>query len=118
MLSIIVTVVICLLAAAGAYFLFEKFCAFFCVEENNFSKAPFLIIPVKNSQNSVEFDTRTYIWKLLSQNGGKVPFEIFILDLNSADSTFEISKKLSKEYEFMHAVEKNEFINIIENEFN
>lgn len=118
MLGIIVSVVICLLAAAGAYFLFEKFCAFFCMEESNFSKTPFLIIPVKNSQNSVEFDTRAYIWKLLLQNGGKIPFEILAVDLNSADKTLEILKKLGNEYEFLHTVEKNEFINIIENEFN
>ena len=118
MLHFVITVLMCLLAAVGAAYIYERIMDALCDKKRNPPNPPYLVITAKNSQSTVEFHIRSFIWKLLSENSGKMPFDIYAVDLGSADDTYVILKKLEREYEFLHATDKAGFIDKIENEFN
>ena len=73
------------------------------------------ILPVKNCADSIEGIVRSIIWQFLT---GKSPqFEIVILDMGSQDNTPEISAKLAQEYDFIHPMCKDEYIELINKMF-
>lgn len=117
MQNIFAAVLFCAFWTFAIFFILKKILLAIFKEEKVMPQTPFMVITAKNCENSVEFDFRTYIWRLLAENGGSLPFDICAVDLNSADGTLDVLKKLEGEYEFLHALNKAEFVDMIENEF-
>ncbi len=69
------------------------------------------ILPVKNSEDTIEGTIRSAAWHNLTFFG-EIP-TLIVLDLDSCDNTLSILKRLSKEYTFLHPMSKSEYIRFI-----
>ena len=74
----------------------------------------YLIIAVKNQEDKIEGFLRSLIFKILY---GKEDYlkNIMIADLKSTDSTKEIAKKLSEEYDFLKVINWKDCKEILDN---
>ena len=71
----------------------------------------YTVITVKNRETDVEGIIRAAAWRQLRlANAGNVP-EIYAVDLDSEDKTYEILQRLELEYDFLRALQKEEYIN-------
>ncbi|MCL2839124.1 MAG: hypothetical protein FWE04_08745 [Oscillospiraceae bacterium] len=70
----------------------------------------YTVITVKDRESSVEGIIRAAAWRQLRlANRGNVP-EIYAVDLDSTDKTYEILQKLALEYDFLKPLRKYEYI--------
>lgn len=72
-----------------------------------------IVMFVGNQEDSVEGIVRSAAWNEKSQNGGDCR-DIVVVDLGSEDETFEILMRLQNEYEFVHAVSRENYIEKIQ----
>ncbi|MGE4284668.1 MAG: glycosyltransferase [Clostridia bacterium] len=65
----------------------------------------YIIISVKNQQDTIEGIIRSVVWKSLNNTrGGSIPY-ILVVDMGSTDDTVKILDKLCKEYDFIHVTD-------------
>jgi len=70
----------------------------------------YTVITVKDREADVEGIIRSAAWRQLRlSSGGNVP-EIYAIDLDSTDKTYEILQKLALEYDFLKPLRKDEYI--------
>lgn len=74
----------------------------------------YLIIAVKNQENKVEGFLRSALFKLLYGKDDYIK-NIIVVDLKSKDSTKEILRKLSQEYECLEVLSWKECKDIMDN---
>ena len=74
----------------------------------------YLIIKVKNQQDSVEYLIRDAIWRNLGRHRF-IP-RVYIVDNDSTDDTINILRRLEREYEFITVLTKDEYILLMEND--
>ena len=75
----------------------------------------YTLITLKDREADVEGIIRSAAWRQLRlANGNEVP-EIYAVDLDSSDKTYEILHKLALEYEFLNVFRKDEYIEWIDN---
>lgn len=112
MFCTVITFVLCTLSGFGIFFLYEK--VFLCAEKDfNWAIPPHITLAVKDCEETVEFNIRSYIKSLKTANPLLV--DIYAVDLGSKDDTFLILKKLEKEYDCLHILRKDEIIKTPEN---
>ncbi len=75
----------------------------------------YIIITVKNQQDTIEGIIRSIVWKSLNskRGGGNVP-NILVVDMGSIDETPEILKRLCVEYDFIEVTDNTEYTKILE----
>lgn len=78
-------------------------------------KPPYAVVSVKNDEECVEGVIRSLAWQIKSQpdNGLSFISELVVIDLESEDETPIILKKLSEEYDFLHIMNKSEYMESI-----
>ncbi len=71
-----------------------------------------IVLSTKDSEDTIECFLRSFICQLNTKQN--IPYlppeELFVVDLDSQDNTFEILKKLSLEYPYIHPMTKEEYI--------
>ena len=66
----------------------------------------YVVLTVKNQQDTVEGMIRSIVWQNLQcKNGGVVP-QVVVVNLDSADDTPIILERLSQTYDFIHVMDK------------
>lgn len=93
------TILSILIWTLAFYGLFEiiKNCIYLytCTKMN--SKGTYVIIAVKNQEDTIEYFLRNFIFRIIY--GKEEIGNIIVVDLNSKDNTKKIVEKLAKEYE-------------------
>ncbi|NLY42396.1 MAG: hypothetical protein GX066_00135 [Clostridiaceae bacterium] len=78
----------------------------------------YIIITVKNQQDTIEGVIRSIVWKSLNNyHGGVIP-NILVVDMGSTDDTPIILDKLCLEYDFIKVTNSKEYINVLEKMIN
>ncbi len=75
----------------------------------------YIIITVKNQQDTIEGIIRSIVWKSLnSKRGGGIVPNILVVDMGSTDETPEILERLCVEYDFIEVTDNVEYTKILE----
>ncbi|MBO4940674.1 MAG: hypothetical protein J6D15_00450 [Clostridia bacterium] len=74
-----------------------------------------IVLSTKDSEDTIECFLRSFIHQLnVNKNAPFLPpEELVVVDLDSQDNTFEILKKLSLEYPYIHPMTKEDYINFL-----
>ncbi|MDK2799527.1 MAG: hypothetical protein PWP27_1905 [Clostridiales bacterium] len=83
-------------------------------QSNNKKNDVYIIITVKNQQDTIEGIIRSVVWKSLNNNHGGIVPNILVVDMGSTDDTLKILDKLCMEYDFIEIADKEEYIKIME----
>ncbi|WHH61526.1 glycosyltransferase [Petroclostridium sp. X23] len=75
----------------------------------------YIIITVKNQQETIEGIIRSVVWKSLNNTqSGMVP-NILVVDMGSTDETVNILNKLCTEYDFIQVTDSEGYSKILQN---
>ncbi len=74
----------------------------------------YIIITVKNQQNTVEGIIRALVWRSLNNYYGGIIPNIFVVDMGSTDETLKILEKLRQEYNFIEVINKEQYKSILD----
>lgn len=98
------------------YGLFEfiKNIIFICIHTKLNDEGIYLIIAVRNKENSIEGFIRTLMFKIIYGKEENIK-DIIVTDLNSRDNTNEILDKLSEEYECINKLKWKECKELMDN---
>ena len=97
MLDFILTSVIWVLALYGLIEIIKIIIYYFSTT-NIKGNGTYIIVAVKNQENSIEFFLRNLLFRVLYGKEDTIK-NIIVADLDSDDSTMEILKKLEKDYD-------------------
>lgn len=97
------------------YGLFEilKNIIYICAYTNLNSKGIYLLVAVKNKEESIEYYLRNLLFRIIYRKEDIK--NIFVVDLNSKDNTKKIVEMLEKEYEQINLISWKECKELIEN---
>lgn len=98
------------------YGLFEfiKNIIFICVHTKLIDEGIYLIIAVRNKENSIEGFVRSLMFKIIYGKEENIK-DVIVTDLNSKDNTNEILNRLSKEYECINKLKWKDCKELIDN---
>ena len=114
MLEFIIIIVLCFFASIGMAHIYNRYISGIFRTDKNLPYSPSIIFTVKNRQDDIEAIIRSFIWKFFMTSGNNEILKITVVDLNSADETMSILKKLESEYGFLSVFDKQSYINNIE----
>jgi len=110
MLNVFISAVVCFFAIFGIIQMFKCLYNEICKYRNDYT----IVVTVKNQQDNVEEIIRATVWKSLNGlEGSNVP-EIIVVDLGSEDETMDVLLRLSREYEFVKVLDRDEYIEFFE----
>lgn len=111
-MNIFIASVICCFAVYG---LAQLFCRFLHGIGSNLERTgnTYTVMTVCNQEDCIEGMVRAAVWRSLSQNGGRQVQDIVVVDLGSEDETVDILRKLEREYEFVHVMSRDSYINAV-----
>lgn len=97
------------------YGLFEiiKNVIYICTYTNLSSKGTYLMVAVKNQEESIECYLRNLLFRIIY--GKEEVKNILVVDLNSKDNTKKIVEKLEKEYEQINLITWKDCKELMEN---
>ena len=72
------------------------------------------VLTVKNQQDNVEGLVRGAVWSTLGRTGGRRVGDVIVVDLGSDDDTLRILNRLAEEYEFLHIMDRQTYIQSIQ----
>ncbi len=104
---------ICCLALYGLSRIILYLLYNFVLENSKILKSPYTVLCVKNQADSIETTIRSLAWHIMSQNRSREVNDIIIVDLGSTDETFDILICLAREYEFIHPMSKERYIELV-----
>jgi len=114
MLDVILQSVICFLAVYGLIQMgFNIYDAFMDMRHDK-QKNMYIIITVKNQQDTIERIVRYLVWKNLNNEYGGILPNILIVDMGSTDDTPEILSRLHREYNFIQVTDRQNYIKFME----
>ncbi len=73
----------------------------------------YTVITVKNNEDCIEGIIHTLIKELQLKNTNFSSSNILVIDLGSCDDTLKILKKISNKYEFIHILNCNSYIDMV-----
>ncbi len=82
---------------------------------NNNIKDMYILIAVKNQENSIEGIVRSIVFKNIYHKNENLFNNIIIADMGSTDDTLRILKKLSNEYSFLRVVDCKDSQDLLSN---
>ena len=74
----------------------------------------YIIITVKNQQDTIEGIIRSVVWKSLNNTYGGIVPNILVVDLGSTDDTMQVLNRLLTEYDFIQVTDKEGYIELLE----
>ena len=104
---------VCCLALYGLSRIVSYLMHRYLFEGSKIIKAPYTVLCVKNQAESIEATVRSLAWHMLAQNKTREVSDIIVVDLGSSDETFDILMCLSREYEFLHPMSKERYIELV-----
>ena len=110
--NIFLSATVCFFALFGVIQLAKIIYNEFCRRNDEF----FIVISVKNQQDYVEDIIRTTVWKSLHRLGGREVPQIYVVDCGSTDDTVSITERLCEEYDFVTALDCEEYIDLLRKE--
>lgn len=113
MSKIIFFSIICCLALYGLSKIILYLLYRFVLDNSKILKSPYTVLCVKNQADSIEATIRSLAWHMLSQYRTREMHDIIIIDLGSSDETFEILTCLAREYDFIHPMSKERYIDLV-----
>lgn len=111
-MDIVTTVVICIFALYGLISIISDWVKILTQNTKPLLEKSYVVITVKNCQDSIEGTIRSLAWKMLSKNN-TISKELIIIDKGSQDDTLKILSRLEKEYDFIHTMTKESYINML-----
>lgn len=112
-MNIFVSAVICFFAVYGVMQLFLRFAAGLRPPGNIHTGDVYTVMAVRNQEESVEGMIRSAVWKALARQGGRTINDIVVLDLGSEDETRDILQRLEQEYDFVHVMSREDYIDAV-----
>ena len=112
-MNIFVSVLICLLAAYGLWQIFMHLAAGIAPPGDTRIDDIYTVMVVRNREETIEGMIRSAAWRALSQRGGKYINDIVVLDLGSEDDTSDILQQLEREYDFLHVMNRDDYIDAV-----
>lgn len=107
-----VIVVLCVFAVCGLISIISKWVNWIINTAEKDVGDIYLIMTVKNRQEDIEGIVRTLAWKIISRKND-ITKELVIIDTGSEDDTLKILSRLEKEYEFLHIMTKESYIDML-----
>ena len=109
------TVISIIIWTLAIYGLFEiiKNTIYICTYTNLNSKGTYLMVAVKNQEESIECYLRNLLFRIIY--GKEEVKDILVVDLNSKDNTKKIVEKLEKEYEQINLLTWKDCKELMEN---
>lgn len=111
-MDIITTVVLFIFAIYGLVSIISDWVKLLTKHAKPLLEKSYVVITVKNCQDNIEGTVRTYARKMLSETN-TIANELIIIDTGSQDDTLKILSKLEKEYDFIHIMTKESYINML-----
>ena len=112
MLEFIFNLIICTLAIYGFIEIIKN--TYYKFTTTNLkSKGIYMILAVKNQEDTIEGFLRTVLFRLIYGNEELIK-KVIITDLNSTDETPEIIEKIQKDYEYINVLDWKECKDIID----
>lgn len=75
---------------------------------------PYAVLSIKNHEDCIESVIRSIAWHMTAQAGcAQYITELIVIDLGSSDQTPDILNLLSHEYDFIHVMNKDEYLNYV-----
>ncbi|MCG8502597.1 MAG: glycosyltransferase [Firmicutes bacterium] len=78
------------------------------------SEDVYIIVTVKNQQDTIEGIIRSLVWKSLNNKQGGIIPNILIVDMGSTDETVKILERLHGEYDFIQVTDSEGYTKILE----
>ena len=107
-----ISVIIWTLAIYGLFEIIKNI-IYICTYTNLNSKGTYLVVAVKNQEESIECYLRNLLFRIIY--GKEEVKNILVVDLNSKDNTKRIVEKLEKEYEQINLINWKECKELMEN---
>ena len=107
-----ISVIIWTLANYGLFEIIKNI-IYICTYTNLNSKGTYLVVAVKNQEESIECYLRNLLFRIIY--GKEDVKNILVVDLNSKDNTKKIVEKLEKEYEQINLINWKECKELMEN---
>jgi len=111
-MEVIGSVIIWTLAIYGLFEIIKNI-IYICTYTNLNSKGTYLMVAVKNQEESIECYLRNLLFRIIY--GKEEVKNIFVVDLNSKDNTKKIVEKLEKEYEQINLINWKDCKELMEN---
>lgn len=108
----VISVIIWTLAIYGLFEIIKNI-IYICTYTNLNSKGTYLMVAVKNQEESIECYLRNLLFRIIY--GKEEVKNILVVDLNSKDNTKKIVEKLEKEYEQINLINWKECKELMEN---
>ena len=111
-MEIFISIVIWTLALYGLFEIIKNI-IYICTYTNLNSKGTYLLVAVKNQEESIECFLRNLLFRIIY--GKEEVKNVMVVDLNSKDNTKKIVEKLEKEYEQINVLNWKECKELMEN---
>ncbi len=112
-MNLFVSAVICFFAVYGVIQLFFRFAAGMRPPGEIHVDNVYTVMAVRNQEETIEGMIRSAAWKSVARQGGRTINDIVVLDLGSEDETREILQKLEQEYDFVHVMSREDYIDAV-----
>lgn len=106
-----VIIILCLFALYGLICIIYKWSDLILNTSEESIGNPYLIMTVKNRQEDIEGVVRALAWQIISKKND-IAKELVIIDMGSKDDTLKILSRLESEYEFLHIMTKESYIDM------
>ncbi len=114
MLKILIYSAIYVSAAYGFLHFAVKMSEKMCEGGEKTFQTPYTVIAVRNREEDIESLIRSEAWRMLCGNAECRVGDMVVIDLESEDKTMQILKRLSREYEFLHPLTRDRYIEMIQ----
>jgi len=111
-MEMVISVIIWTLAIYGLFEIIKNI-IYICTYTNLNSKGTYLMVAVKNQEESIECYLRNLLFRIIY--GKEDVKNILVVDLNSKDNTKKIVEKLEKEYEQINLINWKDCKELMEN---
>lgn len=108
----IIFVAILFLALLVSFLIIFKKLTFNNYNIHKIIKPPYTVLTVKNNEDSIEGIMRFIINEMRYQENNLIK-ELIVVDMGSCDNTISILQKFSQQYDFVHILSKEEYINTV-----
>ena len=109
---IAVIIILSIFAVYGFISLIGKYMSKSVKITNDETDRPYMVMTVKNRQDDIEGIVRMVAWQISSERCSAAR-ELIIVDSGSEDDTFEILSRLETEYDFIHIMTKERYIDML-----
>lgn len=112
-MNLFVSAIICIFAVYGVMQLCFRFAAGLRPPGEVRVGDVYTVMTVRNQEETIEGMIRSAAWKSVLRQGGRTINDIVVLDLGSEDETRDILQRLEREYDFVHVMSREDYIDAV-----